>query len=207
LKTEAVDVSCIVPLRRSRRLSFAIGVAAVFGSLLLAAALVGLMLLLLPVRVFTDGAVAIMVLGFLWVGLFFFSLRWQKPFARSLDLRRPGASLGAGGLLSIPVADDLTLHFKLDEPHELMFGWFEVVVGSTGGPTTRTRSLMTYAILSQAGQQLFLKAEESVREAQAAGWPNSTCSATPALSVRLWASDLVVLVEAVRTRRSPNVPG
>ena len=113
-------------------------------------------------------------------------------------------SLRADGLLTIPVTDDRALHFKLDEPHELMFGWYEVVIPASGGPTTNTRALMTYAILSQGGRQLFLKAEESVREAQAVGWPNLTGSATPALGVRLWAGDLVALVEAVRMRPGPN---
>lgn len=195
MKTEAVEVSCSVPIRRSRWVSFWIGVAAVVVSLLSAAALTGL-LLLLPVSV--DGAVVIIVFGILWFGLFFFSLRRQKRYARSLDLRRPGIRLLADGLLTIPVTDDLTLHFKLDEPHELTFGWFEVVVRTAGQPLNYTRGFMTHAILSQAGQRLFLKAEESSREAKAAGWPNSTYPVTPALSVRLWASDLVVLVEAVR---------
>lgn len=86
-----------------------------------------------------------------------------------------------------------------------MFGWYEAVTQSAGGPTTRTRSFMTYAILSQAERQLLLKAEESVREAQAAGWPNATSSATPAHSVRLWANDLVVLIEAMRARSSGPV--
>lgn len=196
MKTESVEERISVPLRRSRWVSFWIGVAAFFVSLLLAAALVGL-LLLLPFK--SDGAVAVIVFGVLWFGLFFLSYPMQRRYTRALDLRRPGISL-ADGLLTIPVTDDLTLHFKLEEPHELIFGWFEVVTKSTGGPTTNTRSFMTYAILSQAGQQLFLKAEESVREAQRAGWPNSTYPLTPALSVRLWASDLVALVEAMRAR-------
>jgi hypothetical protein len=142
-----------------------------------------------------------MVMAAVWFGVFFLSLPWQKRYARSLDLRRPGVNL-KDGLLTIPMADDLTLHFRLDEPHELMFGWFEFLIKSTGGPTTNTRSLMTYAILSQDGQQLLLKAEDSVREAQMAAWPNSTSSATPDHSVRLWASDLVILIEAVRAARS-----
>lgn len=185
-------------------MSFWIGAATVIASFILAAALVGL-LLLLPVKVFTDGAVAIIVFGFLWCGFFFFSLPRQKRYARSLDVRRPGISL-AGGLLTIPVRDDRTLHFKLDEPYELTCGWFEVVTRTTGGPVHYTRGFMTYAILSQAGQQLFLKAEESTREAKAAGWPNATQAETPALGVRLWASDLVALIEAVRARRRPTVP-
>lgn len=202
MKTEAAEVSCIVPIRRSRWASFWIGVAVVIVSLLLAAALAGL-LLLLPVNV--NGVLIILAFGVLWFGIFFFSLPWQRRYARILDLRQPGIRL-TDGLLTIPVTDELTLPFKLDEPHELMFGWFEVVIKSTGGPTTNTRAFMTYAILSQAGQQLLLKAEESVREAQVAGWPNSTSSATPEHSVRLWASDLVVLVEAARARVRPTAP-
>ena len=100
LKAEAVEVTCSVPLRRSRRVSLWIGVAAAAVSLLRAAALAGLMLLW-PVGV--DGAVAVIVLGFLWFGLFF-GLRWLKRYGRSLDLRRPGIGL-ADGLLTVPVSD------------------------------------------------------------------------------------------------------
>jgi hypothetical protein len=163
--------------------------------LLLAAGLSALVLLLLLPSI--DGAVLLIVCGLLWFGFFFVSLPWQKRYARLLDSRRPGISL-AGGLLTIPVNDDLTLQFKLDEPHELMFGWFEVVIKSSGKPTTNTRSMRTYAILTQAGQQLLLKAEESVREAQAAGWPNATESTIPQHSIRLWSFDLVTLIEAIR---------
>ncbi len=102
--------------------------------------------------------------------------------------------------MTIPVTDVLTLHFKLDEPYELTFGWFDVVTRTSSGLVRYARGFMTHAILSQAGQQLFMKAEESSREAKAAGWPNTTYADTPALSVRLWASDLVALVEAVRAR-------
>lgn len=107
---------------------------------------------------------------------------------RALDLRRPGARL-SGNLLTTPLAGDTALRFALDEPHELAFGWFEAVTKSTGGPTTNTRGLVTYAILSQAGRGLFLQAEDSVRDAQSAGWPNKTSSTTPDLRVRLWATD------------------
>ncbi len=202
MKPESVERSFSVPLRRSRWMSFWIGVAAVVGSLMLASALTGL-LLLLPVNV--DGAVVIIGFSILWFGLFFLSYPRQRRYARSLDLRRPGIIL-ADCLLTIPVTDARALHFKLDEPHELIFGWFEVVTKSTGGPTSYSRGFMTYAILSQAGQHLFLKAEDSVREAQGAGWPNSTYTVTPNLSVRLWASDLVVLFESVRERARPFVP-
>jgi hypothetical protein len=195
LKTEVVEDACSIPIRRTRWTSFWIGAAAIFVSLLPAVGLCALLVLLSSI----NGAVLIMMAGMLWFGFFFLSLPWQKRYARLLDLRRPGVSL-ADGLLTIPVANGLTLEFKLDEPHELMFGWFDVMIKSTGGPTTNTRGLMTYAILSQAGQQLLLKAEESVREAQASGWPNSTNSTAPEHSTRLWAPDLVTLVEAIRAR-------
>lgn len=198
MKTEATTVSCSVPIRRSRWPSFWIGVAAVIASFLMVAALAG-SLLLLPFKIFTDGAVLIIVFGVLWFTLFFISLRRQRRCARALDLRRPCICL-VDSFLTIPLTGEDTLHFKLDEAHELIFGWFEVVIKSTGGPTTNTRSLMTYAILTQGAQQLFLKAEDSAREAQAAGWPNATSATTPALSVRLWASDLVALIEALRAR-------
>lgn len=204
LKTQAVEVSCSVPIRRTRWESFWIGVAAVVVSFLLSVALIGLPLLVLPVNL--DGAVVIIIFGFIWFGLFFASYPLQRRSARALDLRRPGIRLLADGQLTIPVADDLTLHFKLDAPHELTFGWFEVVTRTTGGPVNYTRGFMTYAVLSQAGQQLFLKAEDSCRDAKAAGWPNSTYAATPALGVRLWASDLVVLVEAMRAQVRTTVP-
>ncbi|HUQ31545.1 MAG TPA: hypothetical protein VM095_05460 [Pyrinomonadaceae bacterium] len=194
MKTEAVKDSCNVPIRRTLWTSFWIGSAAGFVSLLLAVGLSALLLLLLSS---INGAVLLIVLGLLWFGFFFLSLPWQKRYARLLDLRRPGVRL-MDCLLTIPVKDDLTLRFKLDEPHELMFGWFDVVIKSAGGPTTNTRSLMTYAILSQVGQKLLLKAEDSVGEAQMKAWPNSTSSTMPDHSVRLWASDLVVLVEAIR---------
>lgn len=199
MEAQAAEVFCGVPVRRTRWTSFWIGVAAVVISLLLSAALAG-SLLLLPINI--DGAVVIIIFGVFWIGIFFVSVSWQKQYARSLDLRRPGISL-TNSLLTIPVSRDLTLRFSLNEAHELMFGWFEVVIKSTGGPTTNTRGLMTYAILSQAGQAVFLKAEDSVREAKAAGWSNATHSATPALSVRLWATDLVFLIEAVRVRVRP----
>lgn len=184
-----------VPVRRSRWVSFRVGVGAAFVSLLMAAALTGLLLLLPP---FLDGAWVVVFFAVLLFGLFFLSLPWQKRYARSFDLRRPRARLD-GGLLTIPTRDDAAIRFDLDAPHELTYGWFEVITRGGGGPTTNTRGLMTYAILSQAGQELFLQAEDSVREAQAAGWPNRTSANTPRQSVRLWACDLVTLVEAVRS--------
>lgn len=198
----AADASLRVPVRRSRWVSFWVGLAAVFLSLLSATALAGL-LLLLPTVV--DGAWVILAFGVIWFGLFFVSLPRQSRYARSRDLRRPGASL-AGGVLTVPLADDSTLSFNLHEPHELTFGWHEVVTTSSGGPTTNTRGLMTYAIISQAGRELFLRAEESTSEARAAGWPNRTSQTTPDLRVRLWAADLVKLVEALRTHAAPPAP-
>lgn len=198
MKTGATEGSLSVPIRRSRWVSFWVGVGAVFVSLLMAAALAGLLLLLLS-PAGGDGALVVIFFGFVWFGVFFLSLPRQKRYARSLDLRRPAIGL-ADGLLTVPLDAERTLRFKLEEPYELTFGWYEFVVPGGGGPTANTRAFLTYAILSQAGQQLLLKAEESAREAQAAGWPNSTSPSTPALAVRLWACDLVALVEAVRAR-------
>jgi hypothetical protein len=189
--------SLVVPVRRSRWVSFRVGVGAALLSLPAAAALTGLLLLLPP---FVDGAWVVFAFGVLLFGLFFLSLPWQKRYARSFDLRRPGARL-EGGVLTVPLAGDAAMRFDLGEPHELTHGWFEVVNrgGGAGGPTTNTRGLMTYAIVSQAGRELFLQAEDSVREAQAAGWPCRTSSTTPPQSVRLWACDLVTLVDAARS--------
>lgn len=183
-----------VPLRLSRRVSFWVGVGAVVLSLLTAAALTGLLLLLPP---FIDGAWVVLFFAALLFGLFFLSLPRQKRYARTFDLRRPGACLD-GGLLTVPLDDGSTMRFDLGESHELTCGWFEVITRG-GGPTSNTRGLMTYAILSQAGQELFLQAEDSVREAQIAGWPNKTSVKTPDRRARLWAGDLVTLIEAVRS--------
>ena len=190
-----------MPVRRSRWVSFWVGVGAAAVSLLTAAALAGL-LLLLPSLL--DGAWLVLFFGALLFGLFFLSLPWQKRYSRSFDLRRPCARLD-GGVLTVPTRDDVPLRFDLDEPHELTHGWFEIVTrgGGGSGPTTNTRGLMTYAILSQSGRDLFLQAEDSVREAQSAGWPNRTSANTPRRSVRLWAGDLVTLVEAVRSHAPP----
>lgn len=194
IQAGGIEGSLGVPLRRSRWVSFWVGVDAVVLSLLTAAALTGL-LLLLPTAI--DGTWVVLFFAALLFGLFFLSLPRQKRYARSFDLRRPFARLD-GGLLTVPVADDTPMRFDLGEPHELTCGWFEVITHGGGGPTTNTRGLMTYALLSQGGQELFLQAEDSVREAQAAGWPNVTSSTTPDRRVRLWASDLVTLIEAVR---------
>jgi len=191
-----------VPIRRSRWVSFWVGVGAAVVSLLGAAAFAGL-LLLLPADI--DGAWVVFAFTTLLFGLFFLSLPLQKRRARSFDLRRPGARLD-GGLLTIPTADDAAMRFDLGEPHELTYGWLEIVT-TGGGPTTNTRGLLTYAILSQAGRELFLQAEDSIREAQSAGWPNRTSATTPEQSVRLWASDLVTLVEAVRSHAPTAAEG
>lgn len=195
-RSGGTDGSVSVPVRRSRWVSLGVGVGAAAVSLLTAAALTGVLLLLPPI---IDGAWVVLAFALLLFGLFFLSLPWQKRYARSLDLRRPCARLD-GGLLTVPAAGDAAICFDFNKPHELTYGWFEVITRGGGGPTTNTRGLMTYAILSQAGQELFLQAEDSVREAQSAGWPNRTSANTPRRSVRLWASDLVTLVEAVRTR-------
>ena len=187
--------SLSVPVRRSRWVSFGVGVGAAAVSLLTAAALTGLLLLLPPT---VDGTWVVLFFAALWFGLFFLSLPGQKRYTRSLDLRRPGARLD-GRLLIVPLAGDATMLFDLGEPHELAYGWFEVITPGGGGPTTHTRGLMTYAILSQAGQELFMQAEDSVREAQTTGWPNRTSVKTPDRRVRLWASDLVTLIEAARS--------
>lgn len=193
MKTKSVKVSCSVPIRRSRWVNFFIGVVALTISALSAAALIGLPLLL-NVNL-GDGAVVVIIFSFLWFGFFFLSYPQQKRYARFLDLRRPGIRL-RDGLLTIPINEDCTLQFKLDEPHQLTFGWFEIEVRNHRGG--RTRWSNTFAILSQAGQQVLLKAEFSAREAQAAGWSNATSPASPINSVSLWASDLVALVEAMR---------
>lgn len=195
--TQAVvaEGSLRVPTRLSRWVSFWVGVGAAVLSMLTAAALTGL-LLLLPHAI--DGAWVVIVFAALLFGLFFLSLPWQRRYARSFDLRRPGARLD-GRRLTIPLANDATMRFDLGEPHELTYGWFEVITHGGGGPTSNTRGLMTYAILSQAGRELFLQAEDSIREAQAAGWPNRASVKTPDRRVRLWASDLVTLIEAVAT--------
>ncbi|MGB8506997.1 MAG: hypothetical protein WCD76_01200 [Pyrinomonadaceae bacterium] len=193
MKTESKKVSFSVPIRRTRWTSFWIGAAAVVFALLLAFAFSGLLLLLVNI----DGVVIIILFGFILFGLFFLSYPLQRRYARSLDLRRPCVSL-AGGILTVPLAEDTVLHFKLDEPHELIYGWWEFVMVSTG-PTSRTRAVWTHATLSQTGQQLYFIAEDSIREAQSAGWPKTPDSSTPTMPrVRLWASDLVALVKAVR---------
>lgn len=190
-----------VPIRRTRRTSFWIGVAAVIISALLAVlSLVALGGLLVLSKVNFDGFWFIFLFALLWFGLFFLSYPAQRRYARSRDLRRPGISL-VNGILTVPVAQDLILHFKLDEPHELSFGWFEHVMTSAGGPTTNTRAVWTHATLSQAGRGVFLIAEDSVREALAAHWPKTTDASSPTTPrVQLWASDLVELVEAMRAR-------
>ncbi|HEX8423007.1 MAG TPA: hypothetical protein VF634_06330 [Pyrinomonadaceae bacterium] len=188
-----------VPIRRTRRTSFWIGVAAVIISALLAVlsvvALGGLLTLL---KVNCDGFWFIFLFGSLWFGLFFLSYPAQRLYARSRDLRGPHIRF-VNGILTVPVARDFTLHFKLDEPHELIFGWFEHVMTSVDGPTKNTRAVWTHATLSQGERGVFLIAEDAVREAQSAGWPKIPDASTPSTPrVQLWASDLVELIEAVR---------
>jgi len=171
-----------------------------------AVALVGSLALL---KVNIDGAWIIILFGFLRFGLFFLSYPLQRRYARSRDLRRPGISL-INGVLTVLVTQDSALYFKLDEPHELAFGWWEHVMTSSHEQFGNTRGVWTHATLSQARQRLFLIAEDSVREAQSAGWPKmpgaETTEITPGAAtpevfrVSLWASDLVALFEVIRTR-------
>jgi hypothetical protein len=183
-----------VPIRRSRWSSFWIALAVLVISLLLAAAFSGALLLLVRT---ISGTVVVIVFGVLWWCMFFLSFPLQRRLARSLDLRKPGMRL-TNSVLTMPVTNDLTLQFKLDEPHELRFGWSEFVVATAASPTMHTRTFVTFAMLSQRGQQVFLKAEDSVREAKASGWPKSESVETTAPVVRLWAKDLVALVETMR---------
>jgi hypothetical protein len=196
LKREPMEDFYSVPIRRTRWPSLFIAFAAFVVSALLAAALSGL-LVLSSIKV--DGTWVVIVFGLLWGSSFFLSVPRQRRCARALDLRRPGICL-ADGVLAVPLSDDTMVRFILDEPHELKFGWSEAVVTTVAAPTTHTRSVMTYATLSQAGQHLFLKAEESVRAAQIAGWQKSEGLPQSKIAVRLWANDLVALVEAMRSR-------
>lgn len=201
MQVEAAEVLCSVPIRRTRWTSFWIGAATVIIAALTAALLVaapgGLLMLL---KINFDGVWIIILFGLLWPGLFFSSYPLQRRYARSLDLRRPGISL-IDNILTVHATEDSILHFNLDEPHNVMFGWYEHVMPSVGGSTKNSRAVWTHALLSQAGQQLFLIAEDSIREAQSAGWPKAPDASTPTMPrVLLWANDLVELVEAVRAR-------
>jgi hypothetical protein len=179
-----------------------VGVAAVIAAAVSAALLVAALFALLSwLKGEVDGFWIVFLFGLLWFALFFLSYPLQRRYARSRDLRRPGISFN-DGRLTVSVARNATMHFKLDEPHELLFGWWEHVMTSASYQGTHTRAIWTHATLTQAGQQLFLLAEDAVREAQSAGWPKTPDSSTPAMPhVSLWASDLVVLVEAIRTTR------
>jgi hypothetical protein len=200
LQREATEVLCYVPIRRTRWTSFWIGVAAVIISALLAVlALVALGGLLMLLQINFDGFRVIFLFGLCWFGLFFLSYPAQRRYARSRDLRLPGISF-VNGLLSVPVERDVILRFRLDEPHELIFGWFEHVMTSAGGPAKNTRAVWTHATLSQAGRGVFFIAEDAVREAQSANWAKIPDASTPDTPrVQLWASDLVELVEAMQT--------
>ena len=201
MQADAAKVLCSIPLRRTRWTSFWIGAAAVIIAALLAVlsvvALVGLLTLL---KVALDGFWAIFLFALLWFGLFFLSYPLQRRYARSRDLRRPGITF-VNDIMIVPVAQDFILHFKLDEPLEMAFGWYEHVMTSVGGATKNTRAVWTHASLSQDGRGVYLIAEDGVREAQSADWPKTPDASTPATPrVQLWASDLVALVEAVRAR-------
>ena len=189
-----------VPIRRTRWTSFWIGVGAAFLAFVLAAllasALVGLLALL---KVKGGGTLIIIAFGFLWFGLFFASYPLQRRYARSFDLRRPGIHL-ANGVLTAPLPDGSTLQFKLDEPHELSYGWWETLVTNITGPTLHVRVTVTHATLAQAGQHLFLVAEDATRDAKKAGWLKSSGVPQSKPELRLWSEDIVALVEAIRAR-------
>ena len=204
---KAADVLCSVPLRRTRGASFWIGAAAVIIAAMLAVlSVIALGGLLMWLQFDFDGFWFIFLFGFLWFGFFFLSYPTQRRYARSRDLRHPGINF-VGGKLTVPLTGDFILHFDLDETHELLFGWYEQVMTSAGGPTKNSRAVWTHAVLSQAGQELFLIAEDAVREAQSAGWPKTPDASTPTMPrVQLWASDLVELVEAVRLRVRTLMP-
>jgi hypothetical protein len=194
LKTEASGATFRAPIRRSRAAGFLVGVACGLASLS-AAALGGLLISLIGV----EGAAVLTVVGALWFGLFFLSRPLQKRCARSLDSRRPGVALSEG-LLAVPASDGSALIIRLGEPYRLTYGWWEYVAKGTGGPASNTRTVLTHATLSQGGVSLFFKAEDSVREAAAAGWPRGAFNeAAGRRHVRLWASDLVSLVEEIRS--------
>ncbi|HEY0082999.1 MAG TPA: hypothetical protein VGB61_09435 [Pyrinomonadaceae bacterium] len=201
LNREPGEFAYTVPVRRTRWVSFWVGLAAVFIAALAAAmsvAAFGGLLTLLKVEV--DGFWIIFLFGLFCFGLFFLSYPLQRRYARSRDLRWPGISLN-GGVLSVPLEKKSTLHFNLGEPHELAFGWCEHVMTSVSYQGTHTRGVWTHAMLTQNGQGLYLIAEDSIREAQSAGWPKRTIPATPTMPrVSMWASDLVALLEAIRTR-------
>lgn len=206
MQVKAAEVLCNVPLRRTRWTSFWIGAATVIiAALLSVLSVIALGGLLMWLRVDFDGFWFIFLFGFLWFGFFFLSYPWQRGYARSRDLRRPGINF-VNGKLTVPVAQDFILHFDLDETHELLFGWYEQVMTSAGGPTKSSRAVWTHAVLSQAGHELFLIAEDSIREAQSTGWPKTPDASTPTMPrAQLWASDLVELVEAIRARSHPAI--
>lgn len=189
-----------VPIRRTRWTSFWVGVAAAVlafvSAALSAAALAGLLALLEARR---DGTLVVVACGLLWFGLFFLSYPLQRRYARARDLRRPGIRLD-DGVLAVPLTDGSKLRFQLDEPHELSYGWWETLVTNVTGPTLHVRVVVTYATLAQAGRRLFLLAEDSNREAKKAGWLRAPSAPPSRPDLRLWAEDIVALVERMRNR-------
>jgi len=180
--------------------SFWVGVAAVLVASLLAAVLIAALggLLILS-KVSFDGVWAVFLFGIVWPVLFFLSYPLQRRSARALDSRRPGISLKQG-ILAAHVTKDSVLHFNLNEPHELVFGWWEHVLKSPHYKGNRARSVWMHATLSQSGRQLHFVAEDAIPEAQSSGWPKTPDSSTPATPrVSLWVSDLMALVETIRT--------
>ncbi len=144
-----------------------------------------------------SGTQLIILFTAIWWCVFFLSFSWQRRLARAIDSQRPGIYLKQG-LLEVPLTDDRSLRFDLDKPSELRYGWSESAVATVASPTMNTRVRLTYATISQNGQQLFLRADESVSKAKAAGWPKSECVESFIPAVRLWANDLVRLIDALR---------
>ncbi len=197
MATESGEFFFRAPVRRSRAASLWAGAAA-FAAALMFAALAGLLLAVCG----ADGAVVIISAFAIWCALFYLSRPLQKRYARSLDSRRPGVVLSADEL-SVPTSEGPALIVKVTEPFELHYGWWEYVSKSSGGPTSTTRTVLTHATLTQGGVSLFLKAEDSVREAAAARWPLAPPrEADGRTRLRLWACDLVSLVESIRNLRA-----
>ena len=193
----AADRFSNIPIRRTQWRSFRIGLGAVFAALLLA---VGVCALLMWRCKNISAVLIILIFGLTLFGLFFGSIPWQRRYSRSLDGRKPGVSL-ANGMLYVPVKEGSTLIFWTGQPIEVAFGWLEFKSHASGGPTTSTRTVMSWATLSQTGQHVLLQAEDSIKEAQKAGWQKVTSPLAGAPMIRVWATDLVELVEFLRTGR------
>lgn len=194
---EAADRFRNVAIRRSQGTSFGIGVAVVFVALLLA---VGVCALLMWLLAKISAVAIILIFGVTWFGVFFASIPLQRRYARALDGRKPGVSLSPG-MLTVPVKPGSTLVFWTHQPIEVAFGWLEFISQGGGGPTSQTRTVMSWATLSQAGQHVILQAEDSIKAAQKAGWQKATSPLAGATKIRLWECDLVELAEYLKARR------